>query len=58
MEVTMTDFTYDKVGAVPASARETARKSLWRLIYEAMVEARMRQAERMVKEYKELHKVS
>ena len=52
----MTDFTYDKVGAAPAapaSARETARKPLWRLMFEAMVEARMRQAERIVKEYKE-----
>jgi hypothetical protein len=50
MEVTMTDITYAKA-AVPASARETARKSLWRLMYEAMVEARKREAERIVRGY-------
>lgn len=55
----MTDTTYEKVAsAAPAPARETARKSLWRLIYEAMVEARMRQAERIVKEYQDLAKRS
>jgi len=52
----MTDITYEKAAAAPApaSARETARKSLWRLIFEAMVEARMRQAERIVKDYRDL----
>ena len=54
----MTDITYEKAAAAPASAHETARKSLWRLIFDAMVEARMRQAERVVKEFQDLAKRS
>ena len=53
----MTDITYDRV-AVPApaavSADKTARKGFWQRAFEAMVEARMRQAERIVKEYQDL----
>ena len=49
----MTDFTYDKVAGVATSTPETARKSVWRRIYEAMVAARMRQAELIVKNFHE-----
>jgi hypothetical protein len=57
----MTDITYDKVpAAAPAQAptRETAKKSWWQHTLDAMIEARMRQAERIVAEYKELAKRS
>jgi len=53
----MTDITYNTVAGAapaPASAHETARKPLWRRIFEAMAEARMRQAERIVRDYREL----
>jgi hypothetical protein len=56
MEITMTDITYDNVAApAPAGARTTARKGVWRRMLEAMIEARMRQAERIVREYREIH---
>jgi hypothetical protein len=54
MEITMTDITYDNVAA-PAAAQKTARKGVWRRMLEAMIAARMRQAERIVKEYREMH---
>ena len=50
----MTDITYDKVAAdasAPTTVDRTARKGFWRRAFEAMVEARMRQAERLVKDY-------
>ena len=53
----MTDITYDKVAAAaPAQApvREAAKKSWWQRSFDAMVAARMRQAERIVAEYREL----
>jgi hypothetical protein len=52
----MTDITYDKVTAAPAKTGggKTARTSLWRLIFEAMVEARKLQAERIVKDHRAL----
>jgi hypothetical protein len=54
----MTDITYDRVAATPASvsADKTVREGFWRRAFAAMVEARMRQAERIVKEYQELAK--
>jgi hypothetical protein len=56
MEITMTDITYDNVAVqAPAVAQQTARQSVWRRMLEAMIEARMRQAERIVKEYREIH---
>ena len=50
----MTDITYDKVAAAtpaPAAVEKPARKGFWQRAFEAMVEARMRQAERIVKNY-------
>jgi hypothetical protein len=56
METTMTDITYDNVAApAPAAAQKPARQSVWRRMLEAMIDARMRQAERIVKEYREMH---
>jgi hypothetical protein len=54
----MTDVTYDKAIAAPAPAAvaKPARKSYWQRAFDAMVEARMRQAERLVREYQELAK--
>ena len=54
----MTDVTYDKAIAAPAPAAvaKPARKSYWQRVFDAMVEARMRQAERLVREYQELAK--
>jgi len=57
----MTDITYDKVAAAaaaPAATREPARKGYWARVFDAMVEARMRQAERLVREYQDLTKPS
>jgi hypothetical protein len=54
----MTDITYDKTIAAPAPAavHGPVRKGFWQRAFEAMVEARMRQAERLVREYQELAK--
>ena len=57
----MTDITYDKVAvATPASAAtpKPAGKGYWARVFDAMVEARMRQAERLVREYQDLTKRS
>jgi len=51
----MTDITYDKAIAAPApAAAKPAGKGYWRRVFDAMVEARTRQAERLVREYQEL----
>lgn len=49
----MTDITYDKAAAA-APAQAAPRKGFWRLVFEAMVAARMRQAEQIVKDYRAL----
>jgi hypothetical protein len=59
MEITMTDITYDKIAAAapaPVSTPKAGKKSWWQHAFDAMVEARMRQAERIVKEYQDLAK--
>jgi hypothetical protein len=54
----MTDIHYDNAIAAtaPAATAKPAQKSYWQRVFDAMVEARMRQAERMVREYQELAK--
>ena len=52
----MTDITYDTaVTPVAAAAQNAKRKSAWRQILDAMMDARLRQAERIVKEYRDLN---
>jgi hypothetical protein len=52
----MTDFTYEKVAAAAPAAvsPKTPQKSLVRRIYDRVLEARMRQAEQVVRQYQEL----
>jgi hypothetical protein len=54
----MTDIHYDNAIAAtaPDAVAKPARKSYWQRAFDAMVEARMRQAERLVQEYQELTK--
>jgi hypothetical protein len=54
----MTDIPYDNAIAAPppAAVEKPARKSYGQRAFDAMVEARMRQAERLVREYQELAK--
>jgi len=53
----MTDITFGTAAAAKtatAPVRDTAKKSFLRRLYDAMVEARMRQAEAIMKDYRKL----
>jgi hypothetical protein len=62
MEAAMTDITYEGAAAAPDTALDRKKvsgdRNVWRVMYEAMVEARMREAAKLVKPYEDLIKRS